>query len=550
MASSNITQNQRNDQSVLDAVVVGAGFAGMYMVYRLREMGLTAIACERGNGVGGTWYWNRYPGARCDVESMEYSYEFSDALQQEWNWTERFAAQPEILRYANHVADRFDLRGLIRFNTEVANAHFDERTNLWQVTTQPYGAEGGAGSKTLRARFCIMATGCLSSTNTPDIPGLDEFTGNVYHTGQWPQEGVDFSNRRVAIVGTGSSAIQSIPLIAEQAKVLTVFQRTATYSVPARNGPLSDEEIAKTKANYAQLRADNRLQPAAFGARFTRGGGSALAASRTAVRKDLERRWQLGGFGFMAGFNDFMLNKDANVLAAEFVREKIRGMVDNAETAQLLCPDQIIGCKRLCFDTNYYETYNRDNVHLVSVKDHPIERISSQGLVTNGVEYVVDDLIFATGFDAMTGSLLKMDIRGRGGERLQDKWQAGPRTYLGLNMHGFPNLFTITGPGSPSVLANMIVATQQHVNWICAAIAHMQTEDKALIEAEVCAEDDWVEHVNTLASHTLYPTCNSWYLGANVPGKPRVFMPHLGFPSYVERCDEIVSAGYVGFKLS
>jgi len=545
-----ITSNDKTIEPVLDALVVGAGFAGMYMVYRLREMGLRCVACEQGDGVGGTWYWNRYPGARCDVESMEYSYEFSDELQQEWNWTERFAAQPEILRYANHVADRFDLRPLIRFNTRVASAHFDEQANLWQVTTQDLSAAENNTGKTIRARFCIMATGCLSSTNTPDFAGLDEFAGNVYHTGQWPQEGVDFTNRRVGIIGTGSSAIQSIPLIAEQAQRLTVFQRTATYSVPARNGPLSAQEIAETKANYAQLRADNHQQPAAFGARFKRGGGSALATSRAAVLKDLERRWKLGGFGFMAGFNDFLINEDANEIAAEFVRDKIRGIVNNPQTAELLCPDQIIGCKRLCFDTDYYASYNRDNVHLVSVKNHPVERLTPQGLVTNGVEYVVDDLVFATGFDAMTGSLLKMDIRGRGGVRLADKWQAGPRTYLGLNMHGFPNLFTITGPGSPSVLANMIVATQQHVNWICAALSTMQEASKTLIEAQEDAENDWVLHVNELASHTLYPTCNSWYLGANVPGKPRVFMPHLGFPSYVERCEEVVAAGYEGFSIT
>ena len=528
--------------SPLDAVVVGAGFAGMYMVYRLREMGLGVIACEEGDGVGGTWYWNRYPGARCDVESMEYSYEFSDALQQEWNWTERFASQSEILSYANHVADRFNLRPLIRFNTRVSSAHFNEQTNLWQVTT--------SAGDTLSARFCVMATGCLSSTNTPAFPGLDDFAGNFYHTGRWPRDGVDFTDRRVGIIGTGSSAIQSIPLVAEQAASLTVFQRTATYSIPARNEVLGSAEIAQTKANYAQLRAENKQMPAAFGARFKRGNGSALAATPEALQKDLEHRWQLGGFGFLAGFNDFLLNEDANALAAEFVRDKIRGIVADGETAELLCPDQIIGCKRLCFDTNYYETYNRNNVHLVSVKDRPIERLTSKGLVTNGVEYVFDDVIFATGFDAMTGSLLNMDIRGRGGERLQDKWQAGPRTFLGLNMHGFPNLFTITGPGSPSVLANMVVATQQHVNWICDALAHLQADHKTLIEAEAAAEDKWVEHVNRIASHTLYPTCNSWYLGANVPGKPRVFMPHLGFPAYVERCEEIVNAGYSGFSIS
>jgi|GEM_PF-999654 len=417
----------KNDAGVVDAVVVGAGFAGMYMAYRLREQSFTVQGFEAGDGVGGTWFWNRYPGARCDVESMEYSYDFSSELEQDWSWSERFAPQPEILEYANHVADRFELRPHFRFSTRVVAAHWDDKAGLWKVTTDD--------GKTQLARFCIMATGCLSSANMPDFPGRESFTGNIYHTGLWPKEGVDFTNRRVGVIGTGSSAIQSIPLIAEQARSLTVFQRTATYSIPARNRALEAEEIAATKANYPQLRAANRLQPAAFGATFKRGDSSALEADPKEFAAELEERWNNGGFGFLGAYNDFLLNPEANALAAEFVRGKIRSIVQDDETAELLCPQQIIGCKRLCFDTNYYATYNRDNVHLVSVKDQPIEKITPLGLVAGGVEYVVDDLVFATGFDAMTGTLLGMDIRGRKGQTLGDKWSAGPRTYLGLNTY-------------------------------------------------------------------------------------------------------------------
>ena len=525
--------------STLDALIVGAGFAGMYMLYRLRQLGLNVLVVEQGDGVGGTWYWNRYPGARCDVESMEYSYDFSEALQQDWEWSERFAAQPEILNYANHVADRFELRSHIRFSTTVISAQWQDSAEHWQIAA----ADGARWT----ARFCIMATGCLSSANLPDIPGRDEFAGRVYHTGQWPREGVDFTHRRVAIIGTGSSAIQSIPIVAEQARTLTVFQRTATYSIPARNAPLDAAHVAAVKADYPAFRAQNRLMPAAFGARFRRGDRSALEVPLEAVHADLEQRWQDGGFGFLGGFNDFMINADANALAAEFVRNKIRSIVHNPATAELLCPDQIIGCKRLCFDSGYYATFNRSNVHLVSVKERPIERITKAGLITNGVEYVVDDLIYATGFDAMTGSLLKIDIRGRDGQTLADKWSAGPRNYLGLSVEGFPNLFTVTGPGSPSVLANMIMATQQHVDWIADCIEWLNATGHHWIEAEEQAEDVWVGHVNAIASHTLYPSCNSWYLGANVPGKPRVFMPHLGFPGYVERCEQVVADAYAGF---
>ncbi len=529
--------------NTVDAVVVGAGFAGMYMMYRLREQGLSAQGFERGDDVGGTWYWNRYPGARCDVESMEYSYQFDEALQQEWEWTERYAPQPEILKYANHVADRFELRPHFKFDTSVTSATYDEASNLWLVKTDK-GDE-------VAARYCIMATGCLSSTNLPDFEGLDDFKGDWYHTGLWPKEGVDFSGKRVAVVGTGSSAIQSIPVIASQAEHLTVFQRTANFSVPAHNGPLSPKFVEQIKDNYAAFREQNSKTFAAFGGRWTRHQDSVQAADDELRQKRFDETWAKGGFQFMSAFGDLGENEENNKFAADYVRNKIREIVKDSETAELLCPDQVIGCKRLCVDTGYFETFNQDHVDLVSVKEHPIERLTEKGLITGGTEYEFDIIVFATGFDAMTGTLLAMDIRGRNGLTLKEKWAAGPRTYLGLQTHGFPNLFTISGPGSPSVLTNMVVSIQQHVNWIMGCIRHMNFNDMNFIEANLEAEDQWVEQNNQLAAPTLFPACNSWYLGANVPGKPRVFMPYVGgFEVYSEICDSVAAKGYQGFKMA
>lgn len=526
----------------VDAVVVGAGFAGMYMLYRLRNEGLSVQGFERGDGVGGTWFWNRYPGARCDVESMEYSYQFDDALQQEWEWTERYAPQPEILRYANHVADRFDLRSDIQFETSVASAEFDEASSRWTVITD----KGEAFS----AQWCIMATGCLSSTNLPDFEGLDDFKGSWFHTGLWPREGVDFSGKRVAVVGTGSSAIQSIPVIAQQAETLTVFQRTANFSVPAHNGPLSPKFVEQIKSDYRHFRKLNNETFSGFGGRWTRYQDSVMDATDEERKRRFDEKWKLGGFHFLNCFGDIGASDEHNKFAADYVRNKIRSIVNDAETAELLCPDQVIGCKRLCVDTGYFETFNLEHVSLVSVKDHPIERITEKGLVTNGTEYEFDIIVFATGFDAMTGSLLSIDIKGRNGQTLRDKWAAGPRTFLGLQTHGFPNLFTISGPGSPSVLTNMVVSIEQHVNWITRCINHMRMNSMNYVEAELAAEDAWVENNNLLAEPTLFPKCNSWYLGANVPGKPRVFMPYVGgFPTYIEKCDEVASNGYKGFAM-
>jgi cation diffusion facilitator CzcD-associated flavoprotein CzcO len=531
-----------NARTDFDAVIVGAGFAGLYMLYRLRRMGLTVRVFEAASGVGGTWFWNRYPGARCDVESIQYSYQFSEELQQEWEWTERYATQPEILRYANHVAERFDLRRDIQFDTRVATATFDQARSGWAIETSD-GAQ-------VRARFCVMAAGCLSSTNTPKFPGLDAFQGRIYHTGQWPHEEVDFTGKRVGIIGTGSSAIQAIPLIARQAAQLFVFQRTPHYSVPARNAPLDPEAYREIKADYAGLRMRAKQMPP--GIAFNLNRKSALAVTPEERQREYETRWAEGGVvAFMGAFEDLLFNDKANETAAAFARSKIRATVRDPAVAEALLPRYVIGCKRLCVDTDYYDTYNRPNVTLVDVSQSPIEAITARGVRVRGEEYLIDSLILATGFDAMTGSLTRIDIRGTAGETLKDKWLAGPRAYLGLMMAGFPNLFTITGPGSPSVLTNMIPSIEQHVEWIADCLAYMRERGLARIEPTPAAEDRWVAHVNEVGASNLRSTCSSWYVGANIAGKARVFMPYIGgFPVYVQKCNEIVAAGYEGFSLS
>ena len=512
------------------------------MLHRARRLGLQARVFEAGSGVGGTWYWNRYPGARCDVESLEYSYGFNEALQQQWQWRERYASQPEILRYANHVADRFELRADIQLGTRVTTAVWDESGTSWRVST-------GDGAQ-VAARYLVMATGCLSSANLPQIKGRESFAGKSYHTGQWPHEKVDFRGKRVGVIGTGSSAVQSIPVIAEEAAELYVFQRTATYSAPARNGPLDPGYAARIKGDYAGFRARNRRMPAAFGSSMPRHEGSALAMGAENRVLAYEACWQRGGLGFMRTFEDLILDQRANETAAEFVRGKIRDVVRDPDVAQILLPRQTIGCKRMCVDSGYYEAFNRPNVHLVDISRGGIDEITPRGLKAAGREYLLDRIVYATGFDAMTGSLLRMDIRGRGGLALKDKWSAGPRSYLGLGVAGFPNLFIVTGPGSPSVLTNMIVSIEQQVEWIAECVAFLRAQGRSLIEASGAAEEQWVAHVNAVAEKTVYPTCNSWYLGANVPGKTRVFMPLVGFPPYAERCNEVAARGYEGFLLA
>jgi cation diffusion facilitator CzcD-associated flavoprotein CzcO len=524
-----------------DAVIIGAGFGGMYMLHRLRQKGFTARVFEAGKGVGGTWYWNRYPGARCDVESVQYSYQFSPELEQEWEWSERYATQPEILRYANHVADRFDLRRDMKFETRITKAAFDEVANLWRVETDK-------GDK-VAARFVITAMGCLSSPNTPKITGLEDFKGPTYHTGNWPHEAVDFTGKTVGVIGTGSSAIQSIPIMAEQAKHLTVFQRTANYTVPAHNKPLDPAYVSQIKASYPEMRKRAKTKPA--GIDFTINLASAVETPEAERNREFQARWDYGGLGFMASFSDLLLNDDSNKLAADFVRAKVQEVVKDPKTAEALVPKNIIGCKRLCVDTGYWATFNRPNVTLVDISDEPVERITATGLRAKGQDYAFDCLVLATGFDAMTGALLKVDFRGRGGVSLKERWNEGPKTYLGLTVVGFPNLFMITGPGSPSVLTNMLPSIEQHVDFIADCLEAVRAKGKTVIEPEPQAQEAWVGHVGDVSNITLRSTCSSWYVGANIPGKPRVFMPYIGgLPAYIQACETVVKNGYEGFALA
>jgi cyclohexanone monooxygenase len=525
-----------------DVVVVGAGFAGMYMLHKLRGQGLSARVYEQGGDVGGTWYWNRYPGARCDVESMQYSYSFSDELQQEWDWSERYAPQPEILKYANHVADRFKLRSDIQLNTRVDRAVFDEAANSWQVTT--------SDGDTVTAKYVVLATGCLSNARMPDIKGLSDFKGKVYHTGHWPQERIDFTGLRVGVIGTGSSGIQSVPVIAEQASHLTVFQRTANFSIPARNAALTSEEREAFRAKYPEIRRFAR-EVARNGIYTDMPDRGALDDGDNERRAKYDARWTRGGLTFMSVYNNLALDKAANDTAANFVREKIAEIVRDPQTAKLLQPNNHpIGSKRICIDSDYFATFNRPNVTLVDIRSHPIEEILPNAVRTGAKDYEVDALVLATGFDAMTGSVARIDIRGRDGQTLNQKWAEGPKTYLGLMSAGFPNLFIITGPGSPSVLSNMIVSIEQHVDWITDCIGYMRGRSLDSMEANKEAEDKWVAHVNEVAHTTLYPQANSWYMGANIPGKPQIFMPYIGgVGAYRQICNDVAAKGYEGFAM-
>jgi cyclohexanone monooxygenase len=529
----------------LDVAIVGGGLAGVYAIHRLRGMGLKVRAYEAGSGVGGTWFWNRYPGARCDVESLEYSYSFSNDLQQEWKWPERYGTQPEILKYINHVADRFDLRRDVQLNTRITSAVFDRKAGEWTLKTD--------GGEEIRARYCVMAAGNLSTPRVPDFKGLQAFKGKWYHSGLWPHEGVDFSGLRVGVIGTGSSGVQMIPIIASQASHLHVFQRTANFSLPARNGPMEPEREQSHKAEYPARRAAAADTPFAIGG-YPKPTKSALDAPEEERNEAYESKWQEGGsISYLYAYTDLLVNKDSNDTASEFVRNKIRGIVKDKRTAELLAPkDHPIGTKRLCLDTHYYETYNRDNVTLVDVRSDPIEEITETGLRTSGGQkFELDALVFATGFDAMTGALREIDLRTTDGAVLRDHWEGGPLTYLGLMVSGFPNMFVVTGPGSPGVKTQMIASIEQHVDWIADCIGYMRQERFDCIEASPQAERDWVGHVNQVADSTLYPLANSWYVGANIPGKPRVFMPYVGgFDRYKRHCDAIAAKGYEGFKLS
>jgi cyclohexanone monooxygenase len=532
--------NSRGASSV-DAVIVGAGFSGLYLLHRLRGLGFSTRVFERGGDVGGTWYWNRYPGARCDVESMQYSFSFDEDLQQEWHWPEKFSAQPDILAYANHVADRLDLRKDIEFDTTVTGARFDERARRWRVETD--------SGERVTARFLVMATGCISTAQVPAFEGLADYRGRTFHTGAWPHEKVDFTGERIAVIGTGSSGIQAIPVLAEEAAHVTVFQRTPNYSLPSQNCPMTEDYERSWKDVYPARRDD--MRDSFHGSLKDLNDKPALSVSEDERQATYQKRWDIGGTPYLGSFNDLLTNKAANDTAAEFVRNQIRKIVKDPATAELLAPKTYpIGTKRICVDSGYFETYNRDNVDLVDVSGTPIERFTPDGLIANGRRYAFDSVVFATGFDAMTGTLCKIDIRGRGGQTLKDKWAAGPRTYLGIATAGFPNLFIVTGPGSPSVLSNMVPSIEQHVDWIAECIGSMRARDLSRIEPTAAAEDAWVAHVNEVAGATLFPSCNSWYLGANIPGKPRVFMPYLGFPAYVQKCAEVAAAGYQSFAVS
>jgi cyclohexanone monooxygenase len=526
-----------------DVVVVGAGFGGLYALHRLRLLGFSVRVYEQGSGIGGTWFWNRYPGARCDVESMQYSYSFSEELQQEWQWTERYAPQAEILRYAHHVADRFGLWPDIQLDTAVEAARFDEAANLWTVMLK--------GGETVSARHVVMATGCLSTARVPDFKGLATFKGKVYHTGHWPHEGVDFTGKRVAVIGTGSSAIQSIPVIAEAAAHVTVFQRTANFSIPAHNALLTDETRSSWKSNYAEhrRRAREETRTGVLGELPTKG---ALEDTQEDRQREYERRWQRGGTNFMMSYNDIVFNAAANDTAADFVRAKIAEIVKDPKVAAILQPrSHPIGTKRICVDTDYFATFNRANVSLVDVRATPIAEIVPEGVRAADKVHEVDAIVFATGFDAMTGSLNRIDIKGRDGATLKETWAHGPQTYLGLMSAGFPNLFTITGPGSPSVLSNMIVSIEQHVDFIAACLAYLRDNNLVAIEATQSAQTKWVAHVNEVAHRTLYPRANSWYMGANIPGKPQVFMPYIGgVDAYRRICRDVAEKGYEGFALT
>jgi cyclohexanone monooxygenase len=526
-----------------DVVVVGAGFGGLYALHKLRGLGLRTLVLEAADGIGGTWYWNRYPGARVDIEAMYYSYSFSPELEQEWEWQERYPAQPEILRYVEHVADRFDLRRDIRLATRVVAASYDDARGRWTVRT-----EGGDEYDT---RYCLMATGNLSVTHTPRFPGLDTFTGNVYHTARWPHDGVDFTGQSVAVIGTGSSGIQSIPLIAEQAVRLTVFQRTPAFSLPAHNRPLDPAEQSAVKRDYPRLREQARRSP--LGIPVTPADGRALEATAEERRASYEKGWAQGTLdGLASTYTDILVDRAANETVADFVREKIRAVVADPVTAERLCPTGFpFGSKRPCLDTNYYATYNRDQVRLVDVRATPIVAITPHGVATADAEYTVDSIVLATGFDAMTGALAAIDIRGRHGLRMRDKWSAGPSTYLGLQIAGFANLFLLTGPGSPAALANQVACIEQQVDWIAGCLTYAAARGLDVIEATEPAEREWVAHVNEAAAGTVFVDANSWYLGANVPGKPRVFMPYAGgLGRYRRRCDQVAAAGYEGFAMS
>lgn len=525
----------------VDAIVVGAGFAGLRALFTLRKMGLQVTVLEAGEDVGGVWYYNGYPGARCDVESYDYSYRFSPELEQEWRWSERYAQQPEILRYIHHVADRFDLRKDVLLNTRMARSEFNEATSRWTVT-----AEDG---RQWSARFVVMCVGQLSLTKRPDYPGQDKFKGEIIHSGVWPKRKVELEGKRVAIIGTGSSGMQMTPVIAQVAKHLTVFQRTPNYSIPAANAPVSDEEDRQVKANYKARREQAANSPSGLG--FLPSKTSALDASPAEREVVYEAAWNRLGFGFALAYYDILLSKPANDTAAAFIRRKIESVIDDPVLRDKLTPkDHAFGSRRPSVDSGYFQTFNRANVELADIRESPIVEFTAEGIRTTAKLHEFDVIIFATGFDVFTGSLLKPDIVGRGGLTLKHKWSVGPITYLGVGVADFPNLFIVVGPGSPSLLSNVLVSTEEQLDWLGELIKKMDAEHIAEFEATHQAEQDWVKHVNDRAQETLYPTANSFYVGAEIPGKPRVFMPYSGgVRGYRRILQKCAADGYEGFTL-
>jgi cyclohexanone monooxygenase len=526
----------------LDVVVVGAGFAGIYAVHALRSSGLTVRAFEAGGGIGGTWFWNSYPGARCDVESKDYSFSFSPELEQEWSWSERYPAQPEILRYLGHVADRFGLWPHIQLNTRVTAARWDAGAAEWAVTT-----EDGA---VVTARFFVSAVGCLSAYQVPSLPGLETFSGSWYHTARWPAEGVDFAGKRVGLIGTGSTGIQVAPEIAAVASELYVFQRTPNYAVPNRNRPWEPEAEREFKSRYREYRKEAR--ESFLGVPITGTGRPVLGEPPEDVRRTFTERWRSGGgMPFLGSYTDLLVDQAANDVIAEFMRDRIRETVSDPVVAELLCPRTFpVGSKRLCQSDDYYAMYNRPNVTLVDLRSTPLSAVSAGGLSTTSEFYELDAIVFATGFDAISGALRQIDVRGASGVALADRWAAGPHAYLGIATAGFPNMFIVTGPGSPSVLSNMALSIEQHVEWIRDCIGYLGAHGFATVEATSDAEDAWMAHVTEVAYSTLFPKADSWYIGANIPGKPRVFTTYVGgVGPYGSKCDEVAAAGYPGFAL-
>ena len=518
-----------------DVVIVGAGVAGLYMLHKLNSMGLKTVVLEKSDELGGTWNWNRYPGARCDIPSLEYSYQFDEELQQDWNWSEKYSAQPEILEYLNHVADRFELREHINFEEEVLEAKFNEALSFWDIKTN---------KEVYQSKFCIFATGCLSVPNKPDIEGLDDFEGQLLSTSYWPREEVNLSDKNVAIIGTGSSSIQTIPEIAKEVKNLYVFQRTPNYSIPSNNGPMDKDVEADIKSRYSEFRKENWSN--GFGIAGISDEALISESDIDEVNDQLEENWKNNGLGFFGGYADVPIDANANEVAADFVRNKIKEIVQDSETADKLCPKYHIGGKRLCVDTGYFETFNKENVHLIDLNSNPIQRIGKDTIEADQ-DYAIDTLILATGFDAMTGALTSLDIIGRNGIVLRDQWKEGAKSYLGLGVSNFPNLFTITGPGSPSVLSNMMPSIEQHVNWIADCISWMSDNDKSVIESSLAAEEEWMSLVDEIAGMTIFKSTESWYNGSNIDNKAKAFLPFIGVPMYTEKLDEITENNYQGF---